>query len=83
MAKLEPATDAFATLCARLLGRQMAAALGILLQAAVIASVIIEEYGNPSGPELASAPNEGSYVLVRFAPRRPRMTSPTFLELTR
>ena len=47
----------------------MAAALAILLQAAVIASVIVKEQGSPSGPELASAPNEGSYVLVRFAPQ--------------
>ena len=47
----------------------MAAALAILLQAAVIASVIVKERGNPSGPELASAPNEGSYMLMRFAPQ--------------
>ena len=47
----------------------MAAVLAILLQAAVIASVIVKERGNPSGPELASAPSEGSYVLVRFAPQ--------------
>ena len=47
----------------------MAAALAILVQAAVIASVVVKERGSPSGPELASAPNEGSYVLVRFAPK--------------
>jgi hypothetical protein len=47
----------------------MAAALAILVQAAVIASVIVKEQGSPSGPELASAPNEGSYVLMRFAPQ--------------
>jgi len=47
----------------------MAAALAILLQAAVIASVVVKEQGSPSGPELASAPNEGSYVLMRFAPQ--------------
>jgi anti-sigma-K factor RskA len=46
----------------------MAAVLAILLQA-VIASVIVKEQGSPSGPELASAPNEGSYVLVHFAPQ--------------
>jgi len=61
----------------------MAAALAILLQAAVIASVLVKERGSPSGPELASAPNEGSNVLVRLPPRRPRMTSLTFLALTR
>jgi hypothetical protein len=47
----------------------MAAAVAILLQAAVIASVIVKERGGPSAPELASAPSEGSYVLVRFAPQ--------------
>jgi hypothetical protein len=47
----------------------MAAVLVILLQAAVIASVIVKERGSPSGPELASAPSEGSYVFVRFAPQ--------------
>jgi anti-sigma-K factor RskA len=47
----------------------MAAALAILVQAAVIASVVVKEQGSPSGPGLASAPNEGSYVLVRFAPQ--------------
>ena len=46
----------------------MAAALAILLQAAVIASVVVKEQGSSSGPELASAPNEGSYALMRFAP---------------
>ena len=47
----------------------MAAALAILVQAAVIASVIVKEQGSPSGPELASAPSEGSYAVVRFAPQ--------------
>jgi hypothetical protein len=47
----------------------MAAGLAILVQAAVIVSVLLKEQGSPSGPELASAPNEGSYVLVRFAPQ--------------
>jgi anti-sigma-K factor RskA len=37
----------------------MVAAFAILLQAAVIASVIVIERGSPRGPELASAPNEG------------------------
>jgi anti-sigma-K factor RskA len=60
-----------------------AAAVAILVQAAVIASVVVKEQGSASGPGLASAPNEGSYAVVRFAPRRPRMTSPTFLAPTR
>jgi len=47
----------------------MAAALAILVQAAVIVSVVFKEQGSPGGPELASVPNEGSYVLVRFAPQ--------------
>src|ERR1700760_1200974 len=47
----------------------MAAALAILLQAAVIAVVVVKEQGSPSGPELASAPSEGSYAVVRFAPQ--------------
>jgi hypothetical protein len=46
-----------------------AAAVAILVQAAVIASVVVKEEGSPSGPELASAPNEGSYAVVRFAPQ--------------
>ena len=44
----------------------IAAAVAILVQAAVINA-------NP----LASAPSEGSSAVVRFAPGRPRMTSPT------
>jgi hypothetical protein len=47
----------------------MAAAVAILVQAAVIASVVVKEQRSPSGPELASAPNEGSYAVVRFAPQ--------------
>src|SRR5437899_2660299 len=46
-----------------------AAAVAILVQAAVIASVVVKEQGSPSGPGLASAPNEGSYAVVRFAPQ--------------
>ena len=46
-----------------------AAAVAILVQAAVIASVFVKEQGSPSGPELASAPSEGSYAVVRFAPQ--------------
>ena len=46
-----------------------AAAVAILLQAAVIASVVVKEQGSPSEPGLASAPSEGSYAVVRFAPQ--------------
>jgi len=47
----------------------MVAAVAILVQAAVIAAVLVKEQGSPGGPELASVPNEGSYALVRFAPQ--------------
>ena len=46
-----------------------AAAVAILVQAAVIAAVVVKEQGSPSGPQLASAPSEGSYAVVRFAPQ--------------
>src|SRR6516162_11093557 len=46
-----------------------AAAVAILMQAAVIAAVVVKEQGSQSGPELASAPSEGSYAVVRFAPQ--------------
>ena len=46
-----------------------AAAAAILIQAAVIAAVVVKEQGSSSGPELASAPSEGSSVVVRFAPQ--------------
>jgi hypothetical protein len=39
------------------------------MQAAVIAAVVVKEQGSSSGPELASAPSEGSYAVVRFAPQ--------------
>ena len=45
-----------------------AAAVAILLQAAVIAAIVVKE-GTPSGPSLASAPSEGSFAVVRFAPQ--------------
>jgi hypothetical protein len=45
------------------------AAVAIVLQAAVIAAVMVKEPGTPSGPGLASAPSEGSYAVVRFAPQ--------------
>src|SRR5262249_6696342 len=43
--------------------------VAILVQAAVIATVVVKEQGTPSGPSLASAPSEGSYAVVRFAPQ--------------
>ena len=46
-----------------------AAAIAILLQAAVLAAVMVKEPGAPSGPGLASASSEGSYAVVRFAPQ--------------
>ena len=46
-----------------------AAAVAILLQAAVLAAVVVKDQGAPSGPGLASAPSEGSYAVVRFAPQ--------------
>jgi len=47
----------------------IAAAVAILVQAAVIASVVVKEQGGPSEPRLASAPSEGSYAVVRFVPQ--------------
>src|SRR6266536_4054541 len=46
-----------------------AAAVAILMQAAVIAAVVVKDQGAPSGPSLASAPSEGSFAVVRFAPQ--------------
>jgi hypothetical protein len=46
-----------------------AVAVAIFVQAAVIGAVVVKEQGSPSGPGLASAPNEGSYAVVRFAPQ--------------
>src|SRR5215475_963758 len=45
------------------------AAVAILVQAAVIAAVVVKEQGSTSEPGLASAPSEGSYAVVRFAPQ--------------
>jgi hypothetical protein len=47
----------------------IAAAVAVLVQAAVIASVVVREQGSPSEPRLASAPSEGSYAVVRFVPQ--------------
>jgi hypothetical protein len=46
-----------------------AAAAAILLQAAVIAAVMVKEPATPAGPGLASASTEGSFAVVRFAPQ--------------
>ena len=46
-----------------------AAAVAILVQAAVIAAVVVKEQGSQSEPQLASTPSEGSYAVVRFAPQ--------------
>jgi hypothetical protein len=46
-----------------------AAVAAILVQAAVIAAVMVKEPGAPAGPGLASAPSEGSFAVVRFAPQ--------------
>jgi len=46
-----------------------AAAVAIVLQAVVIAAVVVKEPGAPSGPSLASAPSDGSFAVVRFAPQ--------------
>jgi anti-sigma-K factor RskA len=44
-----------------------AAAVALLLQAAVIASVVMKD--QPAGPELANFGTPGSYARVRFAPQ--------------
>ena len=54
--------------------RTLAWSVAILVQAAVIAAVVVKEQvvkeqGGPSGPELASAPSKGSYAVVRFTPQ--------------
>ena len=46
-----------------------AAAVAILVQAAAITSILVKEQGAPGGPSLASAPSDGSFAVVRFAPQ--------------
>jgi hypothetical protein len=46
-----------------------AAAVAILVQAAVITSILVKEQGARGGPSLASAPSDGSFAVVRFAPQ--------------
>jgi len=44
-----------------------AAAVAILLQAAVITSVMVKDHGASGALSLAEAPHQGSYAMVRFA----------------
>jgi hypothetical protein len=46
-----------------------AAVVAILVQAAVIASVVVTDQGTTGSIDLASAPSEGSFAVVRFAPQ--------------
>jgi hypothetical protein len=46
-----------------------AAALAILVQAAVITTVVVREHGAPGSYEVASVPSNGSFAVVRFAPQ--------------
>jgi hypothetical protein len=46
-----------------------AAALAILVQAAVITTVVVREHGAQGNYEVASAPSDGSFAVVRFAPQ--------------
>jgi hypothetical protein len=46
-----------------------AAVAAILLQAAVIAAVVVKEPSTTGSIDLASAPSEGSFAVVRFAPQ--------------
>jgi hypothetical protein len=46
-----------------------AAVVAILLQAAVITTVVLKEHGAPGTVDLAAAPTQGSFAVVRFAPQ--------------
>jgi hypothetical protein len=46
-----------------------AAAVAILLQAAVITSVMVKDHAAPGVYGVASAPGQGSFLAVRFAPQ--------------
>jgi hypothetical protein len=46
-----------------------AAAVAILLQAAVITSVVVKEHGSPEGYKVASVGGTGSFARVRFSPQ--------------
>ncbi len=45
------------------------AAMAILLQAAVITTVVLNEHGETSAPRLSSTDGRGSFAVVRFAPQ--------------
>ena len=60
-----------------------AAAVAILMQAAVIAAVVVKEQGSPSGPSLPARRAKAPMRSCTLPPRRPRMTSPSFLAPTR
>jgi hypothetical protein len=46
-----------------------AAVVAILVQAGVIAAVVVKDHGAPGTIDLASAPTDGSFAVVRFAPQ--------------
>jgi len=46
-----------------------AAAVAILVQAAVITSILVKEQGAPGGPSLGALASDGSFAVVRFAPQ--------------
>ena len=46
-----------------------AAAVAILLQAAVITSVVVKDHGGQATIDMAASPYEGSFAVVRFAPQ--------------
>jgi hypothetical protein len=62
-------SEFLSSLSPRTLAWSATAAVAILMQAATIAAVVVREQGSSSGPQLASAPSEGSYAVVRFAPQ--------------
>jgi len=51
------------------LGSRISEFLSILTPRTLAQSVVVKEQGSPSEPGLASAPSEGSYAVVRFAPQ--------------
>ncbi len=46
-----------------------AAAVAILVQAAVITTVVVKQHGGQANYEVANAPSDGSFAVVRFAPQ--------------
>ena len=75
----------FASLTPRTLAwSASAAAVAILLQAALIAGIVIKDHGASSGYETASAPSTdpgvGAFTIVRFAPQASSDDITRFLE---